>query len=215
MKRLLILLFCIAEFICLSAQSKQSGYLFKKNQDAIIYYKDGRQFSVPLNYNLLTRQYVFIDKSDNNQQKEFTEPAMIVVIEIGKRTFLPPSEGATERIQAEPPFHVEYQGTSKRAGVSVGYGGTTETASASNYSGMRGNFIVGGVESDNKILTGIDKVYKVKVGKKMRLFFDKKKFLKLFASQKEPLEKYIIDNHIDFGVTEQVLGLYNYAVGLK
>lgn len=215
MKRLFFILCCMLAVNSLCAQKLQTGYLFENFENAFVYYKDGRKFNVPLNYNLLTRQYEFIDQKDNDRKKEFTEPGMIVTIEVGKRRFLSPTEGATEIIQVEPAFYVTYQGIAQKKGASVGYGGTTTTGSASNYTGIKGNFIVGGIANDEKALIDIDKAYRVKVGKKMKTFYDKKRFLKLFPSEKEVLDKYIEDNKIDFGVIEQVLELYNYAMSLK
>lgn len=215
MKLLLTCLFCLAGYINSSAQTNNSAYLFDNFKDAVVYYKDGRGFNVPLNYNLLTKQYIFIDKKDDNREKEFSDPQLIAAIEIEKRIFLPPSEGATEIIQAEPPFYVEYQGVSKRSGSSVGYGGTTETGSASSYSGIKGNSVIGGIGTANTTIKHIDKAYKIKIGKKMKTFFNKTKFLKLFPNKKEMLDEYIKKEKIDFDNIEQVLKLYNHALTLK
>lgn len=196
-------------------QDSKAGYLFDSFENALIYYKDGRIFNVPLNYNLLSRQYEFIDKNDNNRKKEFSEAGMIVSIELGKRKFLPPSEGATEIIQPEPAFYVTYQGVAKKKSASVGYGGTTDSGAANSLTGIKGNFIVGGISADQKTLTSIDKVYRVRIGKKMKKFYDKKRFLKLFPRKENELDKYIEENKTNFDIVQQVLDLYNYAVGLK
>lgn len=216
MKHLLILCFSlISTFTYLSAQEKaKEGFLFNEFKNGNIYYRDGRQFTnIPLNYNLITHQFVFIDKKDGNQEKEFTEPGMIVAIEIDKRTFLPPSEGATEIIQAEPPFYVSYEGTIRRT-KATSYGGETMTASVDTYSQIRGVGTVGGTEGTKQSLAATNKVYKIKVGKKNKRFTSAKDFLRLFPDKKEVLEKYIEEQKINFEDVNQVLGLYNYTLRL-
>lgn len=215
MRTLFLIVYWLLGISTLWGQDAKAVYLFDDFEDAFIYYKDGRRFNVPLNYNLLSRQYEFIDKNDNDRKKEFSEAGMIISIEVGKRKFLPPLEGATEIIQSEPAFYVAYQGVTKKKGVSVGYGGRTDTGSASSFTGIKGNFIVGGISNNEKTLINIDKAYQVKIGRKMKTFYNKKKFLKLFPEKREILEKHIGENKIDFNVVHQVLDLYNYAISLK
>lgn len=216
MKQLLILCFLLIGLLTdVHTQEKSKGsYLFEQFKAGNIYYRDGRQFTnIPLNYNLITRQFVFIDKKDDSQEKEFTEPGMIIAIEIDKRTFLPPSQGVTEIIQAEPPFYVSYEGTIRNT-KAVSYGGETMTASVDTYSQIRGVGNVGGTDGTKKSLSAINKVYKVKIGKKNKRFSSKKDFLKLFPDKKEVLDKYAEEQQIDFDNVTQVLGFYNYALGL-
>lgn len=201
--------------LCLTAalwaqKGANSGFLFDQFTDGIVYYRDGKQFGVPLNYNFLTRQFVFVDKKDDNRQKEFSEPALIVAIEIDGRTFLPPSEGATEIIQSEPPFYVSYTGTIKSE-KSVAYGGTTQTASVDAYSQVRGVGQLGGADGAERSLASINKEYRIKIGKKNKRFSTSKQFLKLFPLQKEALTRYLEEQPVDFNNTAQVLELYRYA----
>lgn len=212
------LLFLSVSLICLCATvlaqpEAGSGYLFNRFKDAFIYYRDGRRFNVPLNYNLITHQYIFIDKQDDNQKKEFTEPGMIVAIEVDGRTFLPPAEGATEVIQSEPPFYVSYRGMVKKE-KSTAYGGTTQTASVDTYSRIRGVGQIGGTDGTQKSVAAIDKEYKVKIGKRIKRFSNEKQFLKLFSNHKEALLRYLAEKQVDFDNIRQVLDLYNYACGL-
>ena len=216
MKRLFMML---ASLICLVtaifAQSEEnSSFLFPQFKDSFIYYRDGRRFNVPLNYNLITSQFIFIDKNDGDLKKEFTEPGMIVAIEVDGRTFLPPSEGATEVIQSEPAFYVSYRGMVKKE-RSVAYGGTTQTASVDSYSQIRGVGVIGGTDGTHKTLADIDNEYKVKVGKKSKRFSNEKQFLKLFPDKKEILIRYLEEKQVDFDNISQVLTLYNYAYNLK
>lgn len=212
MKRLLVLWLSIVYLLSgVSAQTKEkTGFLFEQFKDGIVFYRDGRQFGVPLNYNLITKQFVFIDKKDDNQEKEFTEANLIVAIEVEGRTFLPPSEGATEVIQAEPPFYVSYDGTIRNE-KSVAFGGTTQTASVDAYSQIRGVGQVGGTEGTQKSLTAVNKEYRIKIGKKMKRFTNEKQLLKLFPTVREALAQHLKKKQVDFDRISEVLELYNYA----
>lgn len=211
---LLLSLACLLTGNILAQPESNSGFLFEKFTDSFIYYRDGRRFNVPLNYNLITRQFIFIDKQDGNQKKEFTEPGMIVAIEVDGRTFLPPSEGATEVIQAEPPFYVSYRGVVKKE-KGTAYGGTTQTASVDAYSQIRGVGQIGGTDGTQKSVAAVDKEYKVKIGKRTKRFSNEKQFLKLFPDKKETLLRYLEEKQVDFGNVRQALDLYNYARDLK
>lgn len=211
---LLLGLFSLAINEVVAQTESDSGFLFEKFKDCFIYYRDGRRFNVPLNYNLITHQFVFIDKQDDNQEKEFTEPGMIIAIEIDGRTFLPPSEGATEVIQSEPPFYVSYRGIVKKERA-VAYDGTTQTASVDSYSQIRGVGQIGGTDGTQKSVAAVEKEYKVKLGKRTKRFSNEKQFLKLFPDKKEALLRYLEEQQVDFGNIRQVLDLYNYARGLK
>lgn len=216
MKRLYCLL---AALLCLftgmfAQPDDNSGYLFETFKDGFVYYRDGRKFNVPLNYNLITGQYIFVDKQDGNQKKEFTEPGMIVAIQIDGRTFLPPSEGLTEVIQSEPPFYVSYRGVVKKE-KGTAYGGTTQTASVDAYSQIRGVGQIGGTDGTQKSVAAVDKEYKVKIGKRTKRFSNAKQFLKLFPDQEEAITRFLEEKQVDFDNIAQVLDLYNYARGLK
>lgn len=70
-----IWIFCVGLF----AQNTKdnSSYLFDEFQDCLIVYKDGRQFTAPVNYDLIKKHYVF--KDPEQQEKEFSDPELIAV----------------------------------------------------------------------------------------------------------------------------------------
>ena len=65
--KLLIVLFVYLYGMVFSVYSQttnDSSFLFEEYQDALIFYKDGRQFQAPVNFNLLEGHYLFIDAKD-------------------------------------------------------------------------------------------------------------------------------------------------------
>lgn len=172
-----IWIFCVGLF----AQNTKdnSSYLFDEFQDCLIVYKDGRQFTAPVNYDLIKKHYVF--KDPEQQEKEFSDPELIAVLRIGNRSFLIGKQEAVEVIQAQPKFNVIYTGDTRRAPKKISYGGTTQTASVDNYSGLTGTGLSGGIQDAQRIVTGINKTYEVGVGKKTKRFYNKKSFLESVA----------------------------------
>ena len=204
-----IWIFCVGLF----AQNTKdnSSYLFDEFQDCLIVYKDGRQFTAPVYYDLIKKHYVF--KDPEQQEKEFSDPELIAVLRIGNRSFLIGKQEAVEVIQAQPKFNVIYTGDTRRAPKKISYGGTTQTASVDNYSGLTGTGLSGGIQDAQRIVTGINKTYEVSVGKKTKRFYNKKSFLKLFPKKQQVRwNRYIEENKIDFGSVDQVFKLFQVSI---
>ena len=207
-KRLCYLFLIIILFSNLNAQS-QSQFLFEGYQNALIFYKDGRQFQAPVNFNLLEGHYLFIDAKDK-ESKQFSNPELIALLRIGERRFLIGDKEAIEIIQTNPLFQVRYSGNLRQAPKKLTYGGTTQTAPVDNYSRMIGNNLQSSI-SQNQIVKGVNKTYEIKVGKKTKRFFSKSSFIKAVPKQLRPdMESYLMKNEVDFENVQQVLELYRH-----
>lgn len=212
MKRILIFSFLILFTFTISGQSV-SGFLFPEYQDALIFYKDGRRFGAPVNFDLQAGHFLFIDAKDK-EAKQFAYPEKISFLQIDSRNFLLSEGEAVEVLQANPLFQVAYSGNLRRAPKNLTYGGTTQTAAVDTYSGYSGNATLSSQrQSGNKVVVGISKRYTVKIGKKTRRFNNEKTFLKILPEhQREKIKKYIRTNNIDFDNVEQVFDLYKYII---
>ena len=210
MKRLLIILTLITGFVhmTLAQTPDASPFLFNDYQNALIFYKDGRQFQAPVNFNLLEGHYLFIDAKDK-EAKQFTNPELIALLRIGKRRFLIGNKETIEIIQTEPLFQVRYSGNLRKAPKKITYGGTTQTAAVDNYSRMVGNNL--NALNNDQIVTGVNKTYEMKVGKKTKRFFSKSSFLKAVPKQQRTdMEAYFMKNDVVFEDVQQVLELYRH-----
>lgn len=193
-----------------SQTNNLSHFLFDEFQSTLIFYKDGRQFQAPVNFNLLEGHFLFIDAKDK-EAKRFTNPELIALLRIGERRFLIGDKEAVEIIQAEPLFVVKYSGNLRQAPKKLTYGGTTQTASVDSYTGMIGSGLISGRPTNNQIVTGVNKTYEVKIGKKTKRFFSKNSFLKAVPKlQRLDMEAYLEQHEVDFGNVQQVLELYRY-----
>ncbi|MBC5632720.1 hypothetical protein [Parabacteroides hominis] len=199
-----------------SAQEGKSEYLFNDFQKSLIYYKDGRVFSVKVNYNLARNAFMFIDENDNNNIKLFAEPDMVRTLKIDNRIFQLNSKGlAQEHLNQEPYLAVTYRGKSRPEGKQVGYGGRSETASVDSYSSIQSGGHSYNLETEKIILADVEKRYTIKKNKKQKQFQSSKQFLKLYPKeQEETIKAYIKSNKINFDEPQQVLQLVKYAEAL-
>ena len=211
MKRAIFLLlsvFILSNHV-IGQNERHAQFLFDDYQEALILYKDGRQFTAPVNFDLLNGHYLFIDAKDK-QPKQFANPEMIALIRIGSRSFLLEHNATTEVLQAEPLFQVTYSGNLRPAPKNLTYGGTTQTAAVDAYVGYSGSTVLGSQrQSMNKIVAGIDKRYEIKIGKKTKRFYNQSSFLKAFPKQQRAkVEEYLSKKDIDFNDVQQVFDLY-------
>ena len=213
MRRLLaVLLFLTVMFGKLDAQvNPVSQFLFDDYQETLILYKDGRQFTAPVNFDLLEGHFLFIDAKDK-QPKQFANPEMIALLRMGSRCFLLGEGEAVEVLQAESLFQVAYSGNLRQAPKSISYGRSTQTAAVDTYAGYSGGGALGSKQqSRHKMVVGINKNYKCEIGSKTRRFYDQKTFLKAFPKERRmQVEEYISQHEIDFGNVQQVYELYRH-----
>ena len=213
MRRLLaVLLFLTVMFGKLDAQvNPVYQFLFDDYQETLILYKDGRQFTAPVNFDLLEGHFLFIDAKDK-QPKQFANPEMIALLRMGSRCFLLGEGEAVEVLQAESLFQVAYSGNLRQAPKSISYGGSTQTAAVDTYAGYSGGGALGSKQqSRHKMVVGINKNYKCEIGSKTRRFYDQKTFLKAFPKERRmQVEEYISQHEIDFGNVQQVYELYRH-----
>lgn len=195
------------------AQVEKGPYLFQEFTEAYVYYKDGRVFRVPINYNLIIGKFTFIDKDE--QKKEFSDPDMVISVKVGNRSFLPVQNGgAAEVIQTEPKILVQYKGSTRKT-KDIPYGGKTETASVETFSYLLSGTGASALDTENIILSSVDNEYHIEKDNRMRQFMNEKQFLKIFSKQKEQLKQYIDENKINFNTIEKVVKLCNYAFSLN
>ena len=213
MRKIFIILLLIAFPGIITGQEKAtSDFLFPDYQNALILYKDGQRFQAPVNFDLRAGHFLFIDAKDK-EAKQFAYPEKIAFLQIGSRNFLLSEGEAIELLQAKPLFQVAYSGNLRQAPKNLTYGGTTQTAAVDSYSGYSGSGVLSSQKNaNNKVVVGINKRYKAKIGKKTKWFNNTKTFLKLLPEQqREEIKEYIETHKIDFDNVEQVFKLYAYV----
>ena len=213
----LILLSLLCAFTIETQKEKTNPYfLFEKFEEGLVYYKDGRQFNVPLNYDIVNRQFLFLDSRDNNTEKAFAEIDMVTLIKVGERLFLHDKKEIKEVLQIEPSIMVQYRAKIRERGKKAGYGGFSETSAIDNLAGIHSGGIYHKLDTDNPLtLSRVDKIYHVVQDKKKKIFSSEKTFLKIYPKHEKALKQYLKQNKTDFRSVDQVVQLCNYAFSLK
>lgn len=208
-KFLILLVISYVSLFSVSAQERNpTPYYFDEFKQALLIGK-GVQYGARVNFDLISKQWKFVDTGDRNLVKAFSDPDAILIIKIDNKTYLMSEFALIECIQSEPYLCVEYNAITRNAPRSISYGGETQTAAVDSYAGLLGT------GSDKrltpKIVIGLTKRYEVKIGRKSKHFFDSKSFVKLFDKRQRPeVEAYLGSNPIDFANVEDVTHLVNY-----
>lgn len=206
------LILLVISYVFVFSVSAQEGnptpYYFDEFKQALLIGK-GAQYSAQVNFDLISKQWKFVDTGDRSLVKEFSDPDAILMIKIDNKTYLMSEFALIECIQSEPYLCVEYNAITRNAPKSISYGGETQTAAVDSYAGLLGT------GSDKrlipKIVIGLTKRYEVKIGRKSKHFFDSKSFVKLFDKRQRPeVEAYLVSNPIDFANVKDVTHLVNY-----
>lgn len=209
-----ILLVAITGQVWAQEENDARRFFFKNFQDTYVYYKDGRSFCVPANYDLVKGSFVFIDKENGNTLKLFGEQDKIGSVKVGNRVFLATPYGPTEVIQADPLFEVYYKPRLREATKAGGYGTESSASATRSMSHLVQDGPTNYLEKSDGSVAEVTKVYTIKVGKKEKQFSNEKQFLKIYPKQAEALQKYITEQQTDFDTIMQVLSLCNYAQSL-
>ncbi len=201
---------------CLMAQSKKSEYLFEAFTEATVVYKDGRQFSVNLNYNMVDKRYVFYDRVNPDELKVFEDTRLVSVLRITNRTFrITPKGEAEEILNANPFLSVVYGARLKEAPKRAAYGGTSETTAIQSYKTFKADGVNINLEEDRMLITSTTKTYYTEKDGKRKVIRNAKQFKNLFPGKQAKIDAYIEARQIDFNNPKQVVNLFRYAHSLE
>ena len=214
-KRLVIFfLVIVACSTAIQAQKTNSPYLFNDFENAKVYFSNGQQSDEKVNYHLLSNKIRFIDRKDQ-QIKEVSDTKIIDSIKIGDRIFIPnANESWMEILSATPLIQVQYLVNTKTKGQVAAYGGTSELSNTKSYIAKKGNENISILKDMEFEVASYYNYYWIMKDGKRKQFKSFAQFLKLYPKQKDALNQYIQNNHINFEDTEAIVKLCLYAENL-
>ena len=211
-------LIAVCSFNSLYAQEELgSGRIFPQFEKGIVFFKNGRQSSAKLNYDMIQEQMLFLD-SDSTEMK-ISDPLDVVIVKIGERRFLPASSKDVfyEEIQAgEGSFFVQRIASKLSAGKAAGYGGYSQTAAITSYGSLQtdgGKRVI--LNSDEKFRLSIDSIYYLQSGGKYKKFNSAKTLGKLFKGHESEIETFAKKESINFKKMEDIARIVEYGYSLK
>ena len=217
MKKLLLLICMVCGMAQGYAQEEETitPYLFNEFQEVTVFFKNGAQFTVKMNYNILMNKFYFIDPE--RKVLELDNPQDITVIHFGSRVFYPEATGeGIEVLPTTPTLYVQYKGHIRKEAPTGAYGMQSETAAINMYStSVAGNWERFELDPEKLFVGRRYNIYWVEKNGKKKPFKNFKQFVKLYPKHKEVLEAFIRENKTDFDNVEHIRALLTHAESLQ
>jgi len=193
-----------------------SGLLFPKFEIGTVVFKNGRQSTAPLNYNMILQEMVFLNP--DSTILTIANPIEVLVVIIGERRFLPVSYNGVfyeEIVAGNFSFFIQRSAAMISAGKAAGYGGYSQTSSVTSYNSYQSQSgTYEKLNPDEKFKMKVNTFYYLKSGNSYKKFFSAKTLGKLFKGHETEIEEYAKEQSIDFSKTDDVAGIVEYGYGL-
>lgn len=219
MKR--IILFCgvlLLAIHCCQAQEndtegKISPFLLEQFEEAEVYFHDGTRYLEKINYNLITNQFYFIDKTSKAIQV-VSNPQDIYMVKVKERCFYQEKGYAVEILPTSPPLFVQYKAHIRKEADKGAYGTTSETTAVRTFGGFSFDGSRYDLNPESLIVGKRYQHYWLEKKGKRKSFKNFKQFLKLYPEHKEALKQFIEENDLDIDNVENVKALCIHAESL-
>lgn len=219
MKRIM-LVFCVLSALTFVGHAQESGtkerispFLLEDFEEAEVFFHDGTRYRETINYNLLTNQFYFIDKTDRSV-KVVSNPQDILMVKTKGRCFYQEKGYAVEVLPTNPPLFVQYKAHIRKEGDKGAYGTTSETSSIRTYGGFGSNGNRFNLSTESLFVGKRYQHYWLEKNGKRKSFKNFKQFVKLYPEHKADLEQFIEDNQLDIDNVEHVKALCVHAESL-
>ena len=203
--------------VCLSQnlnnEQKTSPYLLDNFEEAEVFFHDGSRYRETINYNLLTNQFYFIDKTDKSV-KAVSNPQDIFMVKVKGRCFYQEKGYAVEILPTSPPLFVQYKAHIRKEAEKGAYGMPSETSSIRTYGGISSQGNRYELKTEELIVGKRYQHYWLEKNGKRKAFKSFKQFLKLYPTHKEALKQFIEENDLEFDNVEHVKMLCIHAESL-
>ena len=210
-------LFVIGSFNSLFAQTEEgNGMLFPQFEKGIVTFKDGRQSSASLNYDIIQQQMVFLDV--DSTVMSLSNPLDYLAVIIGEHRFFPVSSSGIfyEEVQAgKASFFVDWRAAKVSQGKAAAYGGYSQTQSSTSYGSWHDS--AGGIvrlNPNEKFKLEIKCTYYLKIGNSYKRFFSAKSLGKLFKGHELEIEEFADKQSINFSKTDDIARIVEYGYSL-
>lgn len=202
--------------VLVSGQSTKDGsmpqYLFSQFGSGTIRMKNGQAQTQVMNYNTVTEKMVF---TKGDKFYDLTNTEVVDTIKIEGFKFVPVGKSFYQVLwDGKIKLYIQQIGSLLPAGKAVGYGGTSQTASADyistiNLSGMQWN-----LKLPPDYIVVLKPVYWIRRGDEWSDFINEKQFLKLFPEKSAILKEHIKSDKVKFDKPESLVKLMEYLNSL-
>jgi hypothetical protein len=213
-KLTILIVFLITGMLCkLSGQATSSGsmpqYLFAEFTKSDIKMKSGQAQTQEMNYNTITEKMVF---TRDKKYYDLTNPEMIDTIILQNCRFVPAGKAFYEVLVSGPvSLFIQHKGDLMSAGKTVGYGGTSQVASANYINAIELDGLQVNLQLPSDYIVKSSPVYWIRKGDEWFSFTGEKQFLKIFPDNASQIKGFIKENRIKFDKPENLIRLVKYC----
>jgi len=184
-------------------------YLFSEFADCDVLMKSGRINSTMINYNIVTEKMVFLR---NDIYYDMTNTEAVDTVMLNKCKFIPVGKAFFQVLAPKPiALFIQHKGNLVSAGKTVGYGGTSQTASATHISSIQLSGFNTSLSLPDGYILNPEPVYWICIGDKWSDFTSEKQFISLFPDKSAQIKSFIRANRIKFDKPENLTRLVRYV----
>lgn len=183
--------------------------LLPRFTNSLVKMKSGEKRRAVLNYNLVDQEMVFMQRG---QFYVLDDPQLIDTVYMANRTFVPFEKGFYELAVSGPAtLFIQHKAYAESLGVPTAFGARSQTTSY-NYVKMifGGNGAIN-LKFPDEFTIVDDTEYWIRKEGIMVSFKSQRQFLKIFPEKKKEIDRYIIENQVDFKNIESIIGLVQYC----
>jgi len=183
--------------------------LLPRFTNSLVKMKSGEKRRAVLNYNLVDQEMVFMQRG---QFYVLDDPQLIDTVYMANRAFVPFEKGFYELAVSGPAtLFIQHKAYAESLGVPTAFGARSQTTSY-NYVKMifGGNGAIN-LKFPDEFTIVDDTEYWIRKEGVMVSFKSQRQFLKIFPEKKKEIDRYIIENQVDFKNIESIIGLVQYC----
>jgi hypothetical protein len=186
-------------------------YLLPEFRKCEVLMKTGARNSALMNYNIVTEKMVFIA---NDKFYDMTNPDAADTVNLDGRKFVPVGKAFYEVLVSGPvTAFIQHKGSLMSAGKPVGYGGTSQTASANYISNIELSGIQYNIALPSDYVVNNKDVYWIRTGEKWLDFTTEKQFLAIYPDKAAQIKSFIKTNKIKIDRPDDLKKLVKYCAG--
>lgn len=195
-----------------NSKGEMPQYLFPEFAESTVLMKSGTVNTATMNYNIVTEKLVFYS---NDKFYDMTNPEMADTVNINGHRFVPVGKAFYEVLVSKPvALYIQHKGNLMSAGKPVGYGGTSQTASANYISSMELSGLQTNLPLPKDYIVNPAPVYWIRMGDKWSDFINEKQFLNLFPDNSARIKSFIKENRIKIDKPDNLVRLVKYCATL-
>ncbi|HPF04071.1 MAG TPA: hypothetical protein PLV06_04785 [Bacteroidales bacterium] len=177
-----------------TSKGEMPQYLFPSFTKCNVLMKTGTVNTAVMNYNTVTEKMVFVN---NEKYYDMTNPEAADTIYLNDRKFVPVGKAFYEVVVNEPvALYIQHKGSLMSAGKTVGYGGTSQTASATYISNIELSGLQYNLTLPSDYIVNPAPVYWIRINATWHDFINEKQFLAIFPDKSSEIKNFIRQNRI-------------------